>query len=72
MRFRTRLGLTALETRDVPDGNPGEILPPPPPPTDPGTYAPPPYDPNAGSGPSGDPIGGGETYVAPPPPPPNP
>ncbi|MBN9517341.1 hypothetical protein J0H58_02300 [bacterium] len=64
MRFRTRLGLTALETRDVPDGNPGEILPPPPPPSDPGIYVP--YD--TSGGPVGDPIGGGETWQAPPPP----
>lgn len=70
MTFRTRLGLTWLETRDVPDGAPFDPPPMPPPPGG-GDSNPPIYDPGAGSGidPGQGPIGGGDTYGAPPPPP---
>ncbi|MFO0798909.1 MAG: hypothetical protein U0804_15685 [Gemmataceae bacterium] len=58
--FRTRLSLTWLESRDVPDGggvDPTVIIPPP------GGSNPPIYDPGNGSGidPSQGPIGGGTT-----------
>ncbi|HEX4611517.1 MAG TPA: hypothetical protein VH092_25205 [Urbifossiella sp.] len=62
MKFRTRLGLTFLETRDVPDGVP--LDPPAPPPGgDAGMYG------SGGSIDPGDgPLGGGDTWQAPPPP----
>jgi hypothetical protein len=65
--FRTRLGLMCLETRDNPDGGFTSPSDPPPPPTE-GTA--PIYDPGTGSGidPGQGPIGGGDTWVAPPPP----
>ncbi len=68
MKFRTRLGFTVLEARDVPDGTLQES------PTmeDPSTEDTEPgiYDPGTGSGidPGQGPIGGGDTWEAPPPP----
>jgi hypothetical protein len=60
MTFRTRLGLTCLESRAVPDGTPGA----------PPQFDPPIYDPGIGGGidPESGPIGGGDTNGAPTPP----
>jgi len=57
--FRTRLGLTYLESRDVPDGG----FEPPWGPTPPPNTNPPIYVPSTGTGidPGQGPIGGGET-----------
>jgi hypothetical protein len=57
--LRTRLGLTYLESRDVPDGG----FEPPPDPMSPPDTNPPIYTPGTGTGidPGQGPIGGGET-----------
>lgn len=63
MALRTRLSLTWLEARDTPDGGFD-------PPSSAPQYTPPVGDLGTGSGinPGQGPIGGGETWVAPPPP----